>query len=80
MFSTSELPSTFYSTRPIDFTKEVDTSNVKDKSVIMTGGANGIGAGCATAFAEAGLVCPIGNASSESNMILQSLRNDTRHQ
>jgi 5'-hydroxyaverantin dehydrogenase len=60
MSSSSELPSTFYSTRPIDFAKEVDTSNVKDKSVIVTGGANGIGAGCATAFAEAGLVCSTG--------------------
>jgi 5'-hydroxyaverantin dehydrogenase len=54
MPSASDLPSTFYCTNPIDFSKDVDTSNLKDKNVIVTGGANGLGAGCVTAFAEGG--------------------------
>lgn len=54
MASSSERPPSFYCTKPIDFSKPLDTSNLKDKSVIITGGANGIGLASATAFAEAG--------------------------
>jgi short-subunit dehydrogenase len=54
MADPSNLPETFYTTKPIDFSKSVDTSNLKDKSILITGGANGLGLGCAKAFAEAG--------------------------
>lgn len=54
MADPSNLPGTFYRTKPIDFSKTVDTSSLKDKSIIVTGGANGIGLACAKAFAEAG--------------------------
>ncbi|KAJ9640997.1 hypothetical protein H2201_002234 [Coniosporium apollinis] len=44
-----------YATTPkIDFSKPVDGSILKGESVLVTGGANGIGAGIATAIAEAG--------------------------
>ncbi len=52
--SSSQLPASFYSTKPIDFSKPIESSNVKNKSVIVTGGANGIGLACSKAFAEAG--------------------------
>lgn len=48
------LPETFYCTEKIDFSKDVDASNLKGKSVVVTGGANGLGAGSVKAFAEAG--------------------------
>jgi predicted Rossmann-fold nucleotide-binding protein len=54
MSGSSGLPESFYCTKPVDFSKPVDTSNVKDKNVIVTGGASGIGAACVKAFAEAG--------------------------
>ncbi|KAF2711578.1 NAD(P)-binding protein, partial [Pleomassaria siparia CBS 279.74] len=41
-------------TKPIDFAKPFDSNSLKDKSVIVTGGSNGIGAGCVKAFAQAG--------------------------
>lgn len=44
-----------YATTPkIDFSKPIDKSALKGQSVLVTGGANGIGAGIATAIAEAG--------------------------
>lgn len=51
---TADLPKSFYCTKPVDFSKSIDTSNLKDKSVIITGGANGIGLACAKVMAEAG--------------------------
>jgi 5'-hydroxyaverantin dehydrogenase len=45
-------PST--NTPRIDFSDEYSTAKVKGKSVLVTGGALGIGAGCVTALAEAG--------------------------
>lgn len=54
MANTSDLPESFYYTQPINFTKVIDTNTLKDKSVIVTGGASGIGEGCVKAFAEAG--------------------------
>ncbi|KAF2792799.1 NAD(P)-binding protein [Melanomma pulvis-pyrius CBS 109.77] len=41
-------------TLPIDFSTTLDTSNLKDKSVLITGGASGIGLAGATAVASAG--------------------------
>ena len=53
MADISDLPSHFYCTKPIDFGKTIDTNNLKDKSVVVTGGASGLGAGCVTSFAKA---------------------------
>lgn len=39
-----------------DFTRSVDTTGLNDQSVLITGGASGLGAGFATALAEAGYV------------------------
>ncbi|PSN61462.1 NAD(P)-binding protein [Corynespora cassiicola Philippines] len=50
----STLPASFVCTPKIDFSKTIDTSNLKGKNVIVTGGANGLGEGCVKAFAEAG--------------------------
>lgn len=56
MANSFDLPSTFRCTKPVDFSKEVDTGNLKDKSVIVTGGASGLGAGFVNAIARAGFV------------------------
>jgi hypothetical protein len=52
--TTSKLGETFYCTKPVDFSKPLNKDYLKDKSVIVTGGANGLGLGCVNAFAEAG--------------------------
>jgi hypothetical protein len=44
----------FPCTKPVDFSKPIDPSKFKDRSVIVTGGANGIGLGAVDAFARAG--------------------------
>ncbi|KAF2795438.1 NAD(P)-binding protein [Melanomma pulvis-pyrius CBS 109.77] len=72
MPSTSDLPSTFYCTKSIDFSKAVDSSTLKDKSVIVTGGANGLGAGCVTAFAEAGAYITVLDINEENGNALAS--------
>jgi 5'-hydroxyaverantin dehydrogenase len=41
-------------TKAIDFSEKYDTSSLKGKSVLLTGGATGIGQGSAIALAEAG--------------------------
>ena len=38
----------------VDFSKSLDLSKLKDKSVLVTGGASGIGAGVVAKFAENG--------------------------
>ncbi|KAF2195824.1 NAD(P)-binding protein [Zopfia rhizophila CBS 207.26] len=54
MSGSQNPPEPFSCTVEIDFSKPIDTSNVKGKNVIVTGGAKGIGAGCVKALAEAG--------------------------
>lgn len=41
---------------PLDCTGGVDTNSLKGKSVIVTGGGNGLGEAYVRAFASAGLV------------------------
>jgi 5'-hydroxyaverantin dehydrogenase len=41
-------------TKKIDFSEKYDTASLKGKSVLLTGGATGIGQGSAIGFAEAG--------------------------
>ncbi|KAF2273895.1 NAD(P)-binding protein, partial [Westerdykella ornata] len=66
MASSLELPSSFYCTQPIDFSKPLDTDSLKEKSVIVTGGANGIGLASARAFAEAGAYVTILDINEEN--------------
>ncbi|KAF2011940.1 NAD(P)-binding protein [Aaosphaeria arxii CBS 175.79] len=74
MAETSKLPETFYSTNKIDFSKPIDTSNLKEKSTIVTGGASGIGAGVVTAFAEAGAYVTILDRNEElGNALVEKL-------
>lgn len=44
----------FTCTEPVDFSKPLDLSVIKGKSALVTGGANGLGAGFVTALAENG--------------------------
>lgn len=48
-------------TGPIDHTQPVDTSKLKGKSVIITGGANGMGEACVRSFIAAGAYVTIGD-------------------
>ena len=41
---------------PVDFTKAIDLNHVAGCTVLITGGADGIGLGIATAMAENGYV------------------------
>ncbi|KAF2661709.1 NAD(P)-binding protein [Lophiostoma macrostomum CBS 122681] len=80
MSGSSSLPETFYCTKPIDFSKSVDTSNVKGKSVIVTGGANGIGAACVKAFAEAGAYVTILDINEKlGSALVEGLKNKGYH-
>ncbi|KAF2730902.1 NAD(P)-binding protein [Polyplosphaeria fusca] len=65
MSANSKLPDTFHVTKRIDFAKAIDVRNLKDKSIIVTGGANGLGAGCVTSFAEAGAYVTILDINNE---------------
>lgn len=56
MANTPQLVNSFDCTSKVDFSKPLDTSNLKNKSAVVTGGANGIGGGFVTALAENGLV------------------------
>jgi 5'-hydroxyaverantin dehydrogenase len=50
---------------PVDLTQALDLSNLKEKPVIVTGGASGIGLACATRVAEAGGYVTIADLQSE---------------
>jgi 5'-hydroxyaverantin dehydrogenase len=51
---------------PIDFSATPDTSSLKDKSVLITGGASGIGLACAEAFTSHGALVTIADLQQEA--------------
>ncbi|KAF2115309.1 hypothetical protein BDV96DRAFT_646322 [Lophiotrema nucula] len=78
--STSDLPETFQHTQKIDFSKPVQASNLKDKSIVVTGGARGLGGGSVTAFAEAGAWVTILDINEENgNALAKSLTDKGHH-
>ncbi|KAH7118730.1 hypothetical protein B0J11DRAFT_535131 [Dendryphion nanum] len=78
--SESTLPDSFYVTNKVDFSKAVETGNLKNKSVVVTGGANGLGAGCVAAFAQAGAYVTILDLNEEKGSALtESLSKDGHH-
>jgi NADPH:quinone reductase-like Zn-dependent oxidoreductase len=50
----SPLPISGALTQPADLTKVIDTSRLRDQSVVITGGASGLGQAIVKAMAEAG--------------------------
>jgi NAD(P)-dependent dehydrogenase (short-subunit alcohol dehydrogenase family) len=59
-------------TGPVDCEVEIDVSNVKGKTAIVTGGANGIGEAYARALIAAGVAVCIGDLDSTSGQKLES--------
>jgi len=60
-------------TGPIDHTTLIDRSQVKGKSVIITGGANGIGETCVRAFVAAGAFVTFGDLNDRGHEIEKEL-------
>lgn len=58
---------------PIDHTLPIDRTKVKDKSVIVTGGANGMGETCLRAFVAAGAFVTFGDVNERGYEVEQEL-------
>lgn len=58
---------------PIDHTLPIDKSKLKGKSVIITGGANGMGESCVREFVEAGAYVTIGDFHDRGEEIAKEL-------
>jgi hypothetical protein len=63
-------------TGPVDHTVVPDKSKMKGKSVIVTGGANGIGEACVRAFVAAGAFVTFGDLSERGKEIEKELNAD----
>ncbi|OBT43649.1 hypothetical protein VE00_05247 [Pseudogymnoascus sp. WSF 3629] len=70
-----QLPRYSY-TGPVDHTVVPDKSKMKGKSVIVTGGANGIGEACVRAFVAAGAFVTFGDLSERGKEIEKELNAD----
>ena len=62
----------------IDFSKPIDSSAVKEKTILVTGGASGLGAGFFTAWAALGANVIIGDISEDSGRRLVEAPLDVR--
>lgn len=60
-------------TGPIDHTTPIDRSKVKGKSVIITGGANGMGETCVRHFADAGAFVTIADVNKRGHELSAEL-------
>jgi len=58
---------------PIDFNSALDTSNLKDRSVLITGAASGIGLACAIKMAEAGAIVTMADLHDTAGGVIQDL-------
>jgi len=58
---------------PIDFNSLLDTSNLKDRSVLITGAASGIGLACAIKMAEAGAIVTMADLHDTVGGVIQDL-------
>ncbi|KAH7340043.1 hypothetical protein BKA66DRAFT_45611 [Pyrenochaeta sp. MPI-SDFR-AT-0127] len=56
----------FTAATPITFSQPPDTSNLRGRSVLITGAAGGIGLACATAIAQAGALVTISDVQEEA--------------
>jgi 5'-hydroxyaverantin dehydrogenase len=63
---------------PVDFHSPLDTSNLKDRSVLITGAASGIGLACAIKMAESGAIVTMADRHDTAGTVIQySLYNAT---
>ena len=60
-------------TGPIDHTLPIDHAKLKGKSVIITGGANGMGETCVRHFAEAGALVTIADVNKNGHKLAAEL-------
>lgn len=67
-----QLPRYTY-TGPVDHTVVPDRSQMRGKSVIVTGGANGIGEACVRAFVAAGAFVTFGDVSERGKELEKEL-------
>ncbi|KAI4652908.1 uncharacterized protein J4E78_007736 [Alternaria triticimaculans] len=58
---------------PIDFNSVLDTSNLKHRSVLITGAASGIGLACAIKMAEAGAIVTMADLHDTAGGVIQDL-------
>ncbi|KAI4956525.1 hypothetical protein J4E91_000737 [Alternaria rosae] len=58
---------------PIDFNSVLDTSNLRDRSVLITGAASGIGLACAIKMAEAGAMVTMADLHDMAGGVIQDL-------
>ncbi|MCJ1259722.1 hypothetical protein MMC24_007561 [Lignoscripta atroalba] len=66
---------------PIDVSDVVDESWVKDKTIVITGGASGFGAGFLKRWAAAGAVVIIGDVNSQKGeQLIREVRTETGNQ
>jgi 5'-hydroxyaverantin dehydrogenase len=67
-------------TPKVDFSESYDTSSVKGKSVLVTGGATGIGQGAAVALAEAGAYVTIADINEkDAGETVEALKSKGHH-
>jgi 5'-hydroxyaverantin dehydrogenase len=60
------LPPPSRPSNPVDFSTALDSSSLKGKNVLITGGATGIGQACVVAFANAGAYVTIADVNEEA--------------